>query len=73
MTMSDDLLALAKDWWTFQRSGLRQQLATSIDGRALAARLDRILSQHIGDPRMCVCSIPERGHDMRCPARPKRS
>lgn len=59
---------VARLWWRMQRNE-RGRIAETVSGRELVGLLDFILANHRGDKAMCVCLMPEHGHDIRCPAR----
>ncbi len=67
--MKHDLLsAIAQAWWSMPH-GDRTRVADTVRGRELARLLDRVLQAHRGDGRLCVCLMPQHGHDVQCPAR----
>lgn len=68
MNAADDLREIAQAWWRMQPHE-RSRISETISGSELVRLLDRALSSHRGDDRMCVCLMPQHGHDIRCPAR----
>ena len=67
-TADDSLREIAQAWWRMQGHE-RSRISETISGSELARLLDRVVASHRGDDRMCVCLMPQHGHDMQCPAR----
>ena len=68
MSTPDDLLKIAQAWWRMSGHE-RSRISETISGSELVRVLDRVVASHRGDDRMCVCFMPQHGHDMQCPAR----